>query len=184
MPLDIPSQRPVAPPPRRPHVVRRYAAYAFDWTLVSLVVALVPGLGLATGFLVFVLLGAAYFICMEASSFQGTLGKYWTGLRVETISGQRLDHAQAATRFFAGTLSWASLNIGHMMAMWRPDGRALHDLLANTRVCQSHVNDRKHDIAMCALLAIHAAVVIWSVVEAANRAVKMAMEMQQGYGIY
>jgi uncharacterized RDD family membrane protein YckC len=42
--------------------------------------------------------------------------------------------ARAAARFFAGSLSWLSLNLGHAMALFRRDGRALHDLIAGTAV--------------------------------------------------
>lgn len=77
---------------------------------------------------------AVYFIGFEASRWQATPGKRMLGLRVRDIAGRRLGLAQSAARFIAGSVSWLSLNLGHALAGWRRDGRALHDLIAGTRV--------------------------------------------------
>ncbi len=77
---------------------------------------------------------ALYFIGFEASAWRATPGKRWLGLSVTNQLGQRLDPGRATLRFFAGSLSWLTLNIGHAMAAWRQDGRALHDLVAGSRV--------------------------------------------------
>lgn len=81
-------------------------------------------------------LGAAalYFIGFEASRWQATPGKRVLGLRVRDINGNPPGLARSAARFLAGSLSWLSLNLGHALAGWRTDGRALHDLVAGTRV--------------------------------------------------
>ena len=153
----------------KPHIVRRYAAYAFDWTLVSLVVALIPVENVFLGLFIFILIGASYFSGMEASSYQGTLGKSLVGMRVEDDQGQRLSLLHAIARFFAGTASWITLNIGHMMATWRADGRALHDLIAKTRVCQDRGLSARHDIAVVVFLVIHVAALIISVTLAVQK---------------
>ena len=75
-----------------------------------------------------------YFIGFEASAWQATPGKRWLGLKVVDLHGARIGWARASARFLAGTLSWLSLNLGHALAGWRADGRALHDLIAGTRV--------------------------------------------------
>ncbi len=77
---------------------------------------------------------ALYFIGFEASRWQATPGKRLLGVRVQSEQGGRLGLARTALRFFAGSLSWLSLNLGHALAGWRKDGRALHDLLAGARV--------------------------------------------------
>jgi uncharacterized RDD family membrane protein YckC len=77
---------------------------------------------------------AIYFIGFEASAWQATPGKRAVDIAVVDMSGRRLGWARAAGRFFAGALSWMTLNLGHALAGWRSDGRALHDLLAGTRV--------------------------------------------------
>lgn len=79
-------------------------------------------------------IAALYFIGFEASRWQATPGKRLLGLQVQSEHGGRLGLARTALRFFAGSLSWLSLNLGHALAGWRQDGRALHDLLAGARV--------------------------------------------------
>lgn len=156
----------------KPQMIRRYAAYAFDWTLIGLAVELLPGSSLVMGVAGLVVIGALYFSLMEASSYQGTVGKWLVGLRVEDEAGYRLDLGQSFSRFFAGTASWATLNVGHLMAGWRPDGRAMHDLIAKTRVCQEKHLDHRHNVAVVALLLVHAVSLLVAVVVAVNRAVE------------
>lgn len=80
--------------------------------------------------------GAAgiYFICFEASQWQATPGKRLLGITVVDNQGERLGWRRASLRFLAGSLSWMSFNLGHALAAWSPDGRALHDMLAGTLV--------------------------------------------------
>ena len=80
------------------------------------------------------LAASVYFIAFEASRWQATPGKRWLGLRVVAIDGRAIDARKAAARFFAGGLSWLTLNLGHALALFRKDGRALHDLIAGTAV--------------------------------------------------
>jgi uncharacterized RDD family membrane protein YckC len=82
----------------------------------------------------YVVLAAAYFIGMEASSRQATLGKQLLGLKVTALDGSRPGLARVAGRFFAAGLSWLTLNLGHALAAWTRERRALHDFLAGTRV--------------------------------------------------
>ena len=48
--------------------------------------------------------------------------------------GGRPSLSQVFGRFFAASLSWITLNLGHALAAWTPERRALHDYLAGTRV--------------------------------------------------
>ena len=77
---------------------------------------------------------AVYFIAFESSRWQATPGKRLLGIRVQSVDGGPLGLANTGMRFFAGSLSWLSFNLGHALAAWRHDGRALHDLLARARV--------------------------------------------------
>lgn len=77
---------------------------------------------------------AIYFIAFESSHWQATPGKRLLGIRVQSVTGGPLGLVNTTMRFFAGSLSWLSLNLGHALAAWRHDGRALHDLLAGARV--------------------------------------------------
>ena len=144
------------------NLYRRYAAYAFDWTWIGLIVGWLPG-SWWVGIIAWFVLGWTYFVFTESSSYQATLGKWLVGLRVENMYGQRLDWVEANNRFWAGGLSWLSLNIGHLMAHWRSDGRALHDLIAKTRVCAENDQIIKYTITSAALLLFHAAMLVYGV---------------------
>ncbi|MFD0739608.1 RDD family protein [Lysobacter koreensis] len=87
--------------------------------------------------LVFALLAAVYHVCSEASAWQGSPGKRWLGLRVADRAGRPLKLLQASARYFAGSASWATLNLGHLLAALPPQHRALHDRLAGTQVLTS-----------------------------------------------
>ena len=71
----------------------------------------------------------------DTHAAQGSPGKRMMGLRVvHAVTGQRLTPLQALGRHLAGSASWFSLNLGHLMAALPPDHRALHDRLSNTRL--------------------------------------------------
>ncbi|MGJ4730298.1 RDD family protein [Luteimonas sp. SDU101] len=79
-------------------------------------------------------LALAWFAGWEASPAQATPGKRALGLRSCTASGGRIGLARAAARHLAGTLSWLTFNIGHLLALTPPRYQALHDRIAGTRV--------------------------------------------------
>jgi len=63
-----------------------------------------------------------------------TVGKMVMHVRVVTLEGGPLSLGQSALRQFASWLSALALGIGYLMAGLRADKRALHDLIAGTRV--------------------------------------------------
>jgi uncharacterized RDD family membrane protein YckC len=79
------------------------------------------------------LLGAAYGIIFHWLWGQ-TLGKMALQIKVVSMNGGPLTFGQATGRYFATFLSAIILCIGFIMAGIRTDKRALHDLLAGTRV--------------------------------------------------
>lgn len=79
------------------------------------------------------LIGAAYGIVFHWLWGQ-TLGKMALQIKVVSMDGGPLSFGQAVGRYFATFLSALILGIGFMMAGIRSDKRALHDLLAGTRV--------------------------------------------------
>lgn len=79
-------------------------------------------------------IAALYFVAFEAGRWQATPGKRLLGLRVETTEGARLSIGRALWRHVAGLASWLTLNLGHLLVALRSDRRALHDLIAGTRV--------------------------------------------------
>ena len=79
------------------------------------------------------LIGAAYSIVFHWI-WGRTLGKMALQIRVVSMDGGPLSFGQSVGRYFATFLSALILGIGFIMAGVRPDKRALHDLLAGTRV--------------------------------------------------
>lgn len=89
----------------------------------------------------FVALAAVYWIGFERSAWQATPGKRALGLRVTDLAGIAPGTWRVAGRHVAGALSWLLLNLGHAWAAVPPQGRALHDHLAGTRVLQDADGD-------------------------------------------
>lgn len=100
--------------------------------LLAMMAVWLEAIGVAA--LVITSLAALWFIVFEASPWQASPGKRLAGLRVTTLEGMRPGPARVALRFVAGTPSWLALHLGHALAAWRKDGRALHDLIAGTCV--------------------------------------------------
>lgn len=84
--------------------------------------------------LVFVPLFLAWCVGFERTALAATPGKRALGLRVVALEGGDAGTARLLLRFLAGTLSWLSLNLGHLMAAMPPACAALHDRLSRTRV--------------------------------------------------
>ncbi|HTD28480.1 MAG TPA: RDD family protein [Xanthomonadaceae bacterium] len=82
----------------------------------------------------YVVIAGAYFVVCESSAWQATLGKRLLGIKVVDANGARISAGRALGRFVAASLSWLTLNVGHAMAAIKPEHRALHDYVADTRV--------------------------------------------------
>jgi len=76
---------------------------------------------------------AAYVVLAHGTSGQ-TLGKRLAGARVVTVAGDAVGYPRALGRLLAWPVSALPLLGGFVMAAVRPDRRALHDLIAGTRV--------------------------------------------------
>ncbi len=79
------------------------------------------------------LLKFAYFAAFTAVGGQ-TIGKMGSGIRVIADDGSLLDVSRSLRRSLAGGISLATLGAAFAPALLGPDGRALHDRLAHTRV--------------------------------------------------
>ena len=66
--------------------------------------------------------------------FGATIGKMAIGVRVVRMDGSPVGFGLAALRFLASILSSITLWIGYLMIAFRPDHRALHDLIVGTQV--------------------------------------------------
>jgi uncharacterized RDD family membrane protein YckC len=75
----------------------------------------------------------AYFVVAHGT-WGRTVGKALAGVRVVGASGEGLGYPRALGRQFAWVLSALPLLVGFLMVAARADKRALHDLIAGTRV--------------------------------------------------
>ena len=79
------------------------------------------------------MLGILYFSLCHGLWGQ-TLGKKIFKIRVVTVEGLPISMKTAWLRAFATIISQLTLGIGYLMAGWRSDKRALHDLAVKTCV--------------------------------------------------
>ena len=63
-----------------------------------------------------------------------TPGKHLLGMRVVREDGSPLGYGRAALRFLAELVSLLTFGAGYLMILVHPEKRALHDLIAGTRV--------------------------------------------------
>ena len=75
-----------------------------------------------------------YYVWMEGSSKQATLGKMAMGLRVTDTSGLRISYPRALGRYFAKIISVIPLFIGFFMVAFTAKKQGLHDMIAGTLV--------------------------------------------------
>jgi uncharacterized RDD family membrane protein YckC len=66
--------------------------------------------------------------------FGATLGKLAIGARIVNLDDSRISFGKALLRYIATFASQLTLGIGYLLVAVRPDKRALHDLLAKTKV--------------------------------------------------
>ncbi len=94
-------------------------------------------LGEAIGQIMFLPAWLVYYILLESSSWQATLGKKALGMKVVTPDGGRPSFGRVAGRNTAKILSFLLLLIGFVMAGFTERKQGLHDLLANCLVVRA-----------------------------------------------
>ena len=113
---------------------------------ISLVIfgaALGEGAGVGMFFLVLILASIAtilYKPIMEASEYQGTVGKYALGMKVVDQNGQRITMTSSFLRtilYIIGAQGFL-LCLGVVMIGFTEYKQGLHDILANTYVVTTH----------------------------------------------
>jgi len=133
-------------------ILSRFAAVVLDGLIlgvVNIVTGLVAGLSVAqaagvqpkaAGALQFILfaiqisIGISYETIM-IGKYGATLGKMACKIKVVTADGGRVSYARALGRYFAKLLSAFTCLIGYIIALFdKPQRRALHDRICNTRV--------------------------------------------------
>lgn len=68
-----------------------------------------------------------------------TPGKMLFGMRVVRADGKPLSFPRAMGRFLAEFISMASIGVGYLITPFHPERRALHDLVAGTRVIRRSI---------------------------------------------
>lgn len=85
-------------------------------------------------FIISTLIALAYFVLLESSRWQGTLGKRVCRIRVTDLAGRRIGILRALGRYLGKFVSGFIFFIGFMMAGWTRRKQALHDMMAGTLV--------------------------------------------------
>ena len=80
------------------------------------------------------LLAIAYFVLLESSRWQATIGKRVCRLRVTDLAGRRIGVGRALGRYAGKFVSALLLGIGFLMVGWTRHKQGLHDLMAHTLV--------------------------------------------------
>ena len=96
-------------------------------------------MGLLLAVLVFTILQLLYKPLMEASEFQGTLGKYMLGMKVVKADGERLDMSTSFVRSIVYLVCMALLSLlvpvlAFIMIGFTEQKQGLHDIVAKTFV--------------------------------------------------
>ena len=84
--------------------------------------------------ILFTLAFAALYVTLLHAGTGQTIGKMLVGAHVVLVDGQPVPVGTSLLRFFAYFASCVTLGLGYLMAGLRRDKRALHDLIAGTRV--------------------------------------------------
>ncbi|MEO7677838.1 MAG: RDD family protein, partial [Verrucomicrobiota bacterium] len=79
------------------------------------------------------LISTLYYVGMNGS-IGATLGKMVIGARIVNADGSKIGFFRAFLRMLASIVSSLTLGIGYLIVAFRDDKRALHDLIAGTRV--------------------------------------------------
>jgi uncharacterized RDD family membrane protein YckC/Flp pilus assembly protein TadD len=80
------------------------------------------------------LVGVAYYVAMESSSMQATVGKRALGIKVTDMHGNKISAGRALGRNLAKYISALILCIGYIMAAFSKKKQALHDMMASCLV--------------------------------------------------
>jgi uncharacterized RDD family membrane protein YckC len=108
---------------------------SFHWIAAAILGPVIEGVDSphgSAGLFTF-LFSAAYSTVLHTVAGQ-TLGKSLVGIRVVAVDGAPLTVGPAFLRYLAGFISLIPLGLGFLMAGLRRDKRALHDLIAGSRV--------------------------------------------------
>ncbi|MBK6731707.1 MAG: RDD family protein [Bacteroidetes bacterium] len=121
----------------------RFVAYIIDMLMIGIarsILALIFGFSLfhpSMGIIWFgSIFGLLYFITMESSKYQATVGKLLMRIKVVNQQGVRMNLSESIIRNLSKILSAIFLLIGFLMVLLDDRKRALHDRIAGTFVIE------------------------------------------------
>ena len=86
--------------------------------------------------LVSFIINAMYYMLMEASSKQATVGKTAMKIKVVDSRGNKLSYGRALGRYFARIITQFTLLIGYFMMLFNKKSQTLHDMIASCLVIE------------------------------------------------
>jgi uncharacterized RDD family membrane protein YckC len=92
-------------------------------------------------FLTKAILAYLYFVLLEISKWQGTVGKKLQKIKVTDMNGERITFNKATIRLLSKFLS-AQLLIGYIIIFFTNKKQGLHDLIAKTLVIESDIDPK------------------------------------------
>jgi len=78
-----------------------------------------------------------YHAMLESGPHQATWGKRIVGVKVTSVTGQRISFGHATGRYFSTFLTGMTMGIGYLIVAFTDKKQALHDMVANTLVVQN-----------------------------------------------
>lgn len=121
----------------------RFVAYIIDMLMIGIarsILALIFGFSLfhpSMGIIWFgSIFGLLYFITMESSKYQATVGKLLMRIKVVNQQGVRMNLSESIIRNLSKIISAIFLLIGFLMVLFDDRKRALHDRIAGTFVIE------------------------------------------------
>lgn len=114
----------------------RFAASFIDGIIILIIdflIVLVLGNSIASEFIEYIIT-LAYYVLLQSSAKQATLGKMALGLKVTDLEGRRISILRAIARELAKIISALIIFIGFIMVAFTPKKQGLHDMIAGTLV--------------------------------------------------
>jgi uncharacterized RDD family membrane protein YckC len=78
-----------------------------------------------------------YHAILESGPHQATWGKRIVGVKVTSISGERISFKHATGRYFSTLITNMTMGIGYLMVAFTERKQTLHDMIASTLVVKS-----------------------------------------------
>ena len=83
------------------------------------------------------IVGIAYYVYMDSSERQGTIGKIVLKIKIVDMNGQRITTKQAVLRYIGRIVSGLVFGIGYLWPLFDKKHQAWHDMIAKTLVVKS-----------------------------------------------